>query len=146
MREKILRLLLAATLILSQVGVLPALSGGMVLCIGSDGHRALEFAPWGLCCADASAAGEERTPPNAPPAPLMLGAPGPLACGPCNDLPPLREGRYTSTRKSDTVALFTPLVSGPLSLLPPNEAVLETPPPPAIGTALAALRTIVLRA
>ncbi len=148
MRPRLTRYWLAAALTLAQLAVIPALSGGLVLCVGSDGHRAVEFAALGLCCSNQSRELPADSPRQTLPAPVLDTGASTVSCGPCADFLPLEAGWCSSTRKTGVDAYPAGLFSGPAPLATPRPLrTLDTPMAEASSSlALVELRTVVIRA
>ena len=118
-------------------------AGGLVLCLGSDGHVELGSPSDG--CEGCSEPGQT---PGAD-----LGASGldtDPDCCPCLDVPVMADGSAGGqcvSRAVDRPALSGPFIQGLGSLAPPSLAgrrLPVVPPPPRAGFALTHLRSVIL--
>ena len=124
--------------LITQLLVAPATAGMLVLCIGSDGHMAVESANANLCCR------EWETARQAAPDDLVVNLEP--AAGPCCDDVDLFVESATLTVAAQKVVPASALpCCGPVPASPLGAAYAGTSPPSTESPVAVSLRTVVLR-
>jgi len=130
---------LIALALMAQLASAPAAAGMLVLCVGSDGHVAVESADGGLCCEEWKAVDPCLT--DHPETALEP------ASGPCCDDLELRIGSATLTVPVQKIGPAASIpVSTPISAAPSSGLSAATVPFSVESPVAVSHRTVVLRA
>ena len=129
---------LIALALVAQLLAAPAAAGMLVLCLGSDGHVAVESASADLCCREWRAA-RQGTPLHL--AQALESASG--AC--CNDVALLIESTTPTVPTQKEIAPHPLPISTPVPYVPASKVSATTLPLSAESPVAVSIRTVVLR-